>query len=60
VKTIQGMVSYLGLPISWPDGDIFGTFCVLDIKEHKFDERFEIIMRQFRETIEEQLESMWS
>src|SRR5262249_35917097 len=27
-----GMISYLGVPISWPDGAIFGTICVLDKK----------------------------
>ncbi len=27
-----GMVSYLGYPVSWPDGRIFGTICVLDGK----------------------------
>jgi GAF domain-containing protein len=27
-----GMVSYLGFPITWPDGKIFGTICVLDTK----------------------------
>src|SRR4029079_19662046 len=25
-----GMISYLGFPVSWPDGRIFGTICVLD------------------------------
>jgi hypothetical protein len=24
-----GMVSYLGYPVSWPDGRVFGTICVL-------------------------------
>lgn len=24
-----GMVSYYGLPISWPDGVMFGTICIL-------------------------------
>lgn len=25
-----GMTSYLGLPIRWPDGEFFGTICILD------------------------------
>ena len=25
-----GMISYLGVPIVWPDGEVFGTICVLD------------------------------
>ena len=24
-----GMISYMGVPVAWPDGDIFGTICVL-------------------------------
>ena len=27
-----GMISYLGFPVVWPDGQIFGTICVLDRK----------------------------
>ena len=29
-----GMISYLGFPVTWPDGQIFGTICVLDRKEN--------------------------
>src|SRR6202521_5785357 len=28
-----GMISYLGVPIGWPDGRIFGTICVRDNKK---------------------------
>jgi PAS domain S-box-containing protein len=28
------MISYLGFPVTWPDGQIFGTICVLDRKEN--------------------------
>ena len=27
-----GMVSYMGVPVLWPNGTIFGTICVLDGK----------------------------
>jgi transcriptional regulator with GAF, ATPase, and Fis domain len=30
------MISYLGLPISWPDGQIFGTICVRDNKRNEY------------------------
>ena len=33
-----GMISYLGFPISWPDGEIFGTICVLDNKGNAYSE----------------------
>ena len=29
-----GMVSYLGLPLVWPTGEIFGTICILDKQEN--------------------------
>lgn len=35
-----GMISYMGLPISWPDGEIFGTICVLDSKTNSYSETF--------------------
>ncbi len=31
-----GMIAYLGFPILWPDGEIFGTICILDKKERVF------------------------
>jgi hypothetical protein len=24
-----GMISYMGVPVAWPDGEVFGTICVL-------------------------------
>src|SRR5690349_11331047 len=30
-----GMISYLGVPIRWPDGRIFGTICVGDNKRNE-------------------------
>ncbi len=30
-----GMISYLGVPIGWPDGRIFGTICVRDNKDFR-------------------------
>ncbi|NBC29691.1 MAG: GAF domain-containing protein [Spirochaetes bacterium] len=40
------MISYFGVPIRWPDGEVFGTFCVLDSKDNSYshDQR-ELIMR---------------
>ncbi|MCP4665261.1 MAG: GAF domain-containing protein, partial [Deltaproteobacteria bacterium] len=36
-----GMISYLGFPIQWPDGEIFGTICVLDEKENSFQKPYQ-------------------
>jgi PAS domain S-box-containing protein len=34
----NGFISYLGFPIFWPNGDIFGTVCAMDKKERMFNE----------------------
>jgi GAF domain-containing protein len=50
-----GMFSYLGYPIVLPNGDVFGTICVLDNKENAYSERFEALVRQFKELLESHL-----
>ncbi len=52
----RGMVSYFGFPLKWPDGDIFGTICVLDSKKNEYSELFRKTMIQFKELIESHLE----
>ena len=32
------MISYLGLPLHYPDGNSFGTLCLLDNKENHYSE----------------------
>ncbi len=49
------LFAYLGVPIIWPDGEMFGTFCVLDDKENKFSEPFQQLIEQFKQTIEADL-----
>jgi two-component system, sensor histidine kinase len=50
------MVSYLGLPIRWPDHTTFGTICVLDCKENAYSERYIRLVEEFRDQIELQLQ----
>ena len=47
-----GMISYLGFPLLWPDGEVFGTICVLDLKENDYSNGFEALMLQFKELVE--------
>ncbi|MGV9198712.1 MAG: GAF domain-containing protein, partial [Promethearchaeia archaeon] len=51
-----GMISYLGYPIKLPDGEIFGTICILDTKENQYSETTEKLMLEFKELIESHLE----
>lgn len=50
-----GMISYYGLPIHLPDGESFGTFCILDRKERHFDEKFQRLMQLLVNSIESSL-----
>ncbi|WP_321793121.1 ATP-binding protein [Burkholderia pyrrocinia] len=50
------MVSYLGLPIRWPDSTTFGTICLLDCKENAYSERYLRLVEEFRDQIEMQLQ----
>ena len=50
-----GMISYLGLPIIWPDGQIFGTICVLDNKRNAYSDLYLRLMLQWREVVQADL-----
>ena len=50
-----GMISYLGYPIKWPDGEIFGTICVLDTRKNRYSGKYLKLMEVLKESIEEDL-----
>ena len=50
-----GMISYLGLPLHWPDGDVFGTICVLDNRENPYSSTYHALLAEFKENIEQDL-----
>ncbi len=50
-----GVVSYLGYPVTWPDGEVFGTICVLDTKENHYGQRYERLIAQFKNLLEAHL-----
>ncbi len=50
-----GMISYLGLPLIWPDTHVFGTICVLDRKENAYCELHMRLLEQFRGIVERDL-----
>lgn len=49
------MISYLGYPINWPDGKVFGTVCLLDNKENSYNEYYKKLLYLTKEHIESDL-----
>lgn len=50
-----GMRFYVGLPLKWPDGSIFGTICMLDQRRNKRALQFRMGLRQFCRIVEDDL-----
>ncbi len=50
------MISYLGMPLLWPDREVFGTICTLDNKENHYSQDFIDLLLAFRRAIEADLE----
>jgi PAS domain-containing protein len=53
-----GMISYMGLPVAWPSGNIFGTICVLDTKRNEYGELYRKLLFQCREILQADLKSL--
>ena len=53
-----GMISYLGVPISWPDGAIFGTICVLDKESNGYSDIYLKLLLQWRDVLQADLTSI--
>ena len=49
------MISYLGFPINWPDGEVFGTVCILDKKENHYSDLMIDFLNQMKLHIESDL-----
>ena len=58
--TELGLISYLGVPISWPDGDIFRTSCVRDNKRNEYSELYLKLLMHFRDVLQADLKSLTS
>ncbi len=54
-----GMISYLGFPIIWPTGEIFGTICVLDSKENRYGEVYKKLLFQSKELVDAHLDLIY-
>lgn len=53
----QGMISYLGVPIAWPDGRLFGTICVRDNKRNEYSAAYLKLVLHFRDMLQADLKS---
>jgi PAS domain S-box-containing protein len=53
-----GMISYLGFPVLWPDGRMFGTICVLDDKTNQYSELYQQLLAHFRDVLQEDLQTL--
>lgn len=53
-----GMVSYLGLPIFWPDGRVFGTICVLDDKTNRYSDLYQQLLQHCRDVLQADLATL--
>jgi hypothetical protein len=49
------MLSYVGVPIMRPDGELFGTMCYLDRKEHEHNETHIRVLQQVKRLVEQSL-----
>ncbi|OGP87499.1 MAG: hypothetical protein A2156_10820 [Deltaproteobacteria bacterium RBG_16_48_10] len=54
-----GMISYLGFPILWPTGEIFGTICVVDSKENRYGEVYKKLLFQSKELVDAHLDLIY-
>ena len=53
-----GMVSYLGFPVLWPDGRMFGTICVLDDKANRYSDRYQELLLHCRDVLQGDLQTL--
>ena len=53
-----GMISYMGFPVAWPNGAIFGTICVLDSRRNEYSELYKKLLLQCRDVLQADLMSL--
>ena len=51
----HGMVFYMGFPLTWPDGSLFGTICVLDRQHNPKAERYTDLLSEFKDVVDNDL-----
>lgn len=51
-----GLINYLGYPLHWPDGELFGTICVMNTDTSTYTEKQQKLMLQIKNIVESNLE----
>lgn len=52
----DGFSSYLGVPVRWPNGVVYGTFCVMDYRKTDYQETYLKLIIQLKDIMEADLE----
>jgi len=50
-----GIYSYLGFPVFWPDGEVFGTICAVDTKANKWVTPSDTLLQTVKDAVEAHL-----
>ena len=53
-----GMILYLGFPVSWPDGRMFGTICVVDDKANRYSDLYQQLLLHCRDVLQGDLQTL--
>ena len=53
-----GSSHYLGFPVSWPDGQISGTICVVDDKANRFSDLYQQLLLHCRDVLQGDLPTL--
>lgn len=54
----QGLISYFGFPIRWPNGEIFGTLCLNDFEVHENWMELYDVVEEIQKSIESKLKEI--
>ncbi|MFC1766427.1 PAS domain S-box protein [Planctomycetota bacterium] len=54
-----GLLSYLGFPLLWPDGTLFGSLCLFGAQAHQIKPLHETLIANLCEVLLSQLASHW-
>lgn len=52
--------SYLGYPLYWPDGSVFGTICAIDTKKTDYSDQHVRAMDQLKRLVESELQHLFN